>query len=160
MFNFRAYLINTICTYLPFTFLVWVLNKLIADNSNFWNIFWALLLVRFGFSVIETIGDLLSWYLYHKKIVVDYMVNYFKAHKFPQREYSHDGILGYLSRIDNNYLDPEEFFSEALITKARNVEQDFVKAENAGMIAGWKVSSAYDEALDVYAPRTLATKKL
>lgn len=155
----RDYSLNNICRIFLFTLVAWLINRYVGNGYNFSQIFNFSLSVWIGFGVINTIGDELEWRIQSKKKTVDNFVRFFKTNNFPQRIYSHDGLETYLSRINNDYLIPAEYFPAELVAKARSVEED-LWSEPLGMLFRVRVLYACELALDIYAPKSNATKVL
>ncbi len=79
-------------------------------------------------------------------------LNLFKTNGYPQRKYEHDNLLNYLSRIQDDPENPSRLRESAI-----QVEQTLVVMEEIGILAGARVHSAYEAALDIYAPRDRPT---
>jgi hypothetical protein len=174
MLERRGYIVNKLCSLIPYLLVAWVLNEFVGEGSYFWMILGIMLLIRLGFSIMEAIGGILAWRFYNRKVMVNRVVDFLKAHNFPPRRCAFDDFDAYLSRIDKfgQYppkLDmygkfiPEEsprYYSQELINEARNFEQRLLETPYHGLFEERRLNGAYNLALDIYAPRDLAPKAL
>jgi hypothetical protein len=113
--------------------------------------FGVLLALRVFFGIIETLGGIVHWRLYGKRMVVDKYVDFLRAHGFPKRNSPHDGLLAYLARIEN---DPE--LSASLRTAASHVHTVLSACEEVGILSGSRMHSAMKAALEIYSPKAQA----
>ncbi len=140
----------------PYLLVSWVYTALTdGESATFWTALGVLMGVRLFFSIIEGIGKVLLWRLYGRNLVVGTAVNIFKTREFPQRKYPDDSLGDYLCRIQD---DPE--YPSRLRQSAAQVEQTLVVMEEFGILVGARMHSAYEAALDIYAPRERATDRL
>jgi len=174
MIERRGYIINKLCSFIPYLLVAWVLNKFVGEGSYFWMIFGIMLLIRLGFSIMEVIGGILAWRLYNKKAMVNRVVDFLKVHNFPPRRCAFDDFDAYLSRIDKfgqyppkldmyGKLIPEEtprYYPQELINEARKFEQRLLEAPYQGVLAERRQNAAYNLALDIYSPKDTAPKTL
>jgi len=114
-----------------------------------------LLGVRRCFSVIETLGNVLDWRLYGRKLAVGNAVAFLKASEYPTRKYSHDNFGNYLARIQD---DPE--YPATLRRSVREIEHMLPMVEQVGISVGVRAHSTFEAALDVYAPPSQASHRL
>ena len=130
--------------FIPYLLVSWSYAEL-ADGGakTFWTAFGLLLGVRLFFGTIETLGSVLSWRLYSRKLMVQRMLEVLRANKFPKRFYAHDDILNYLSRIEDS-----EEISPFVKSSAKQFEFMLVTFENLGILAGARMYSAAEAALD------------
>lgn len=141
---------------IPYVLVTWGYTKLTDGDANaFWVALGVLLGIRLFFYTIETLGDVLSWRLYRRRIAVDNALTFFRANGYPPREYEHDDLGNYLARIqdDPHYLQP-------LRNSAVELERTLTFIEGLGILVGARTWAAFEAALDSYAPRSKATKVL
>lgn len=119
--------------------------------KNFWVAFCLLLVVRLFFYAIETLGAVLSWRVYGKKRMVDVHLQFLRTHRFPPRQYAHDNFLTYMFRIEEDEDSPATL--KALAKESSRTLELF---ENLGVLAGVRMHSAAEAALDVYSPKSQA----
>lgn len=136
----------------PYLLVSWGYAELTDGRTEtFWTAFGVLVGFRLFFSVIETLGSVLSWRLYGRKLMVQKMLEALRTNTFPKRFYSHDDILGYLARIEDS-----EEVSSSVKSAAKQLEFMLVTFENLGILAGARMYSATEAALEVYSPRGAA----
>lgn len=105
--------------------------------------------VRLFFSIIESIGSVLCWRLYGRKIAVGNALTFLKANEFPARNDMQDDFLGYIARIQD---DPQ--YSEKLRKAATDIERMLLLIEQLGIVVGSRAHSTFDAALARYARKT------
>ncbi|MDQ3186155.1 MAG: hypothetical protein M3Q16_06805 [Pseudomonadota bacterium] len=133
---------------IPYIFATWVYSELVnGDTEMFFTALGVLLAVRLFFSISETLGSVLTWRLYGKKLMVQKIVRMFRANHFPMREYKHENISNYLSRIRE-----DDETSLSLKTASEQLQFVFLTYEDLGVLAGARVYSAAEDALDAYSP--------
>ena len=138
--------------FVPYLFVSWGYAEVTGGGTKaFWIAFVILLGVRLFFSIIETIGSVLSWRLYSRKFMVQRMLEVLRANKFPKRFYAHDDILNYLARIEDS-----EEISPSVKSSAKQLEFMLGTFENLGILAGARMYSAVEAALEAYSPRSAA----
>ena len=140
----------------PYVLVTWGYVKLTDGDANaFWIALGLLLGIRFFFYIIETLGDVLCWRLYQRRIAVDNAITFFRSNGYPQREYQHDDIGNNLARIqdDHRYL-------PLLRNSAGALERTLTFIEGLGILVGARTWATFNAALDSYAPRSKATKVL
>lgn len=76
------------------------------------------------------------------------------ANAYPQRKYSDDNLGGYLARIQADPLSPSRLRQSAL-----DIKHIGAIIEQLGITAGARAHSAFETALDLYAPRSQATEQ-
>lgn len=172
MLDSRGYILNWLCSLIPYTIATWVLTKLIGENANFWMLFGIMLLVRLGFTIMETLGGTLAWRLFNKKAMVTKIVNFLHSRSFPPRRYAFDDFETYLFRLDKfgsyppklntfGQFIPDEtpiYYPQELISEARHFEEQLIDASALGFLVESRTNLACNLALDIYAPRALAPK--
>lgn len=135
-------------SFVPYLVVAWVLATLgDGQESTFWLAFGSLLLARLFFAIIETLGTVLSWRVYGRRLMIDRNLAILRTNSFPKRTYAHDDFLAYLSRIeDDNEATP--------ILHARAKEMTFVLSfyESVGILVGMRMHDAAEKALDIYSP--------
>ena len=106
---------------------------------------------RLFFAAVEGVGSLLVWRLHGRKTVVAAYLNVLQTNRFPKRYYQHDDFLSYLARIHDD---------DSLSTEVKAVARDFERAlllhESSGILAGARMHSASELALEQYSPRSRA----
>ena len=138
--------------FVPYLLVSWGYTELTDGGSKtFWIAFGVLLGVRLFFSTVETLGSVLSWRLYSRKLMVQRMLEVLRTNKFPKRFYAHDDILNYLARIEGS-----EEISPSVKSSAKQLEFMLVTFENLGVLAGARMYSAVEAALETYSPRSAA----
>lgn len=173
MNNTRSLIITILFSFVPYVLVSWGYAELThGDSKEFWSALGVLLLARLFFSIIETLGSVLSWRLYGKKIMVNMFVELLRVHNFPKREYAHDNLSAYLYRImeerpppspwdfviaDAGVGDDEAEYPASLKTAAREMSQVLEASQSFdGILAGVRMHSAAEAALDIYSHRSEA----
>ena len=159
MSDTKSQLIVFAFSLVPYALVSWGYTELTNGNiQTFWIAIGTLFGVRFFFSIIETIGGVLTWRLYGRKVMIEKALLLFRSNKFPMREYKHDdleyqyeGLLGYLARIEDNGE-----ISPSIKRVAKDLETMLTMWENQGILVGARMYSATEAALDIYAPKRLA----
>lgn len=152
MNNAMSQTIVALFAFIPYLLVSWW-YKALTDGGvkEFWIAFGVLLAVRLFFSAIETLGSILVWRLYGKRIIVKRHLDFMRANNFPMRKYSDDDFLDYLARIED---DPE--YPASIKGLGKEMRAVLVTCEGLGILLGMRMHSAADEALDVYSPRANA----
>jgi hypothetical protein len=148
----RSRLVISLFAFVPYLLVAWAYMTLVnGDSSDFWKALGVLVAVRFFFSVIETLGTVISWRLYGKRFMVNKFVEFLRANNFPKRKYAHDDFLNYLARIEDEPSCPAS-------VKASAKEIYFVLStfESMGILLGMRMHSASEAALDAYSPKSEA----
>lgn len=141
---------------IPYGLVTWGYTALTnGDIQAFWIALGVLLGIRLFFSLIEALGGVLSWRIYGRRIAMGNALKFLKANGFPPREYGHDNLLDYLARIQDG---PE--YAPPLRAAAREVERLVTFVEQLGITIGGRTWEVWSAALDVYAPRSQATRQL
>jgi hypothetical protein len=135
----------------PYLLVAWGLAEF-ADDLSFWLALAILLGVRAAFGVIEIFGGVLVWRLYGRSRTIDELVEFFRANKLPPRTYRSDGIGSYLARIEDPLVDLVEPADVALARRVRELQQMRQIHEHRGVLAGMRINSALEAALERYAP--------
>ena len=87
---------------IPYLVVAWGYREMTEGDANtFWIALSVLLGVRLFFSVTETLGNVLYWRLYGRKLAVGNAVAYLRASEYPPRQYAHDNFGNYLARIQD-----------------------------------------------------------
>lgn len=137
---------------IPYVLVTWGYTKWTdGDAKAFWIALGVLLGIRLFFSIIERLGDLLSWRLYRRKIMIDNAVTALKTDEFPQRKYSSDGLGAYLAGIIDDPLSPA-----TLRKSAADLERNLGIIEKYGILMGARNWAVWEAALDLYSPRSKA----
>jgi hypothetical protein len=126
-----------------------------GDVQAFWVALGVLLGIRLFVSLIEMLGSVLSWRLYGRRIALGNAIKFLKANGFPPREYEHDSLLAYLARIQDG---PE--YASPLRAAAVETERLLTFIEQLGIVMGARTWEVWCAALDIYAPRSRATRHL
>lgn len=148
----RSRIIMSLFAFVPYLLVSWAYMAVVnGDSGDFWKALGLLVAVRFFFSVIETLGTVISWRLYGKRFMVNKFVELLRANNFPKRKYAHDDFLNYLARIEDDPSCPAT-------VKASAKEIYFLLStfESMGILLGMRMHSASDAALDVYSPKAEA----
>ena len=148
----RSRIVMSLFAFVPYLIVSWAYMALVSgDSSDFWKALGVLVAVRFFFSVIETLGTVISWRLYGKRVMVNKFVEFLRANNFPKRKYAHDDFLNYLARFEDEPSCPAS-------VKASAKEIYFLLStfESMGILLGMRMHSASDAALDVYSPKSEA----
>lgn len=152
MKNTTSQLIIVGFAFIPYLLVSWGYAELTDGGSKtFWITLGIILGVRLFFSIVETLGSVLSWSLYSRKLMVQRILEVLRANKFPKRFYAHDGILNYLARIEDS-----EEISPSVKSSAKQLEFMLVTFENLGILVGARMYSAAEAALETYSPRSAA----
>lgn len=144
--------IMALFAFVPYLLVSWAYMALVNGGGNqFWAAFGVLLAARLFFCIIETLGSILSWRLFGKKLMINKFLELLRANNFPKREYAHDDFLNYLSRIEDN---PQH--AASLKTSAKEIYFLLSTFESMGILLGMRMHSASETALDVYSPKVEA----
>jgi len=168
----RSLIITVLFAFVPYILISWGYAELIhGDSKEFWSVLGLLLLARLFFSIIETLGSVLSWRLYGKKIMVNKILEGLRVNNFPKREYAHDDLSTYLFRMYEEQPPPspwdfiitegseekEAKYPESLKTSAKEMSRALEASRSfGGILAGMRMNSAAEAALDIYSPRSEA----
>lgn len=150
----RSQAIGSLIASIPYALIAWGYTKFDASVS-FWIALGVLLGVRLMFAIVELLGSVLAWRLHGRTIAVNNALRLFRENQFPPRQYRHDDLSSYLFRIkgDGN-IGPE------LRRTAKEFEAVLEIFDNMGILTGWRMRSAAEAALDIYAPRAYALEGL
>ena len=119
---------------------------------TFWTAFGVLLAIRLFFSVIETLGGVVSWRLHGKQRMTEKILGILQTTQFPPREFPHDDISAYLGKIGSGL----EVTPSVKKTAAElQFMLDHVRS-TGGMLAKARTYSAVNRALDIYSPSSAA----
>ena len=105
---------------------------------TFWTAFGVLLAIRLFFSVIETLGGVVSWRLHGKQRMTEKILGILQTTQFPPREFPHDDISAYLGTAAE---------LQFMLDHVRST---------GGMLAKARTYSAVNRALDIYSPSSAA----
>lgn len=145
----RSRVIVALFAFVPYALVAWGYMALTNGAAkDFWAALGVLVGVRIFFSIIETLGGVLTWHLYSKRLVIGKNLEFLRANGFPKRKYSHDDFLSYLVRIED---DPEQ--PTALRTAAREMHSVLGSCENMGILLGMRMHCAAEAALEIYSPK-------
>lgn len=144
-------LIDTWITYIPYPLVSWGYMAF-SDGGvkEFWIILGVLLTVRLFFSIIDTLGSILSWRLHGKRAQIERYLTTLRENNFPTREEVRDDFLHYVKRIqdDSNSTASIKGIANDLCTEL------VVWERSPSFLHGMRMYDAADEALDIYSPRT------
>lgn len=147
----RAHIIMGLFTFIPYFIVSWAYMALVDGRAGqFWSAFGVLVAVRLFFSIIETLGSILSWRLYGRKFMVSKFLGFLRVNNFPKREYAHDDFSNYLARIE------EGPYTASVKASAKEIYFILSTFESMGILLGMRMHSASDVALDAYSPRSEA----
>ena len=147
----RAYIIIALFSFVPYLLVSWAYMALVDGGSEqFWTAFGVLIAVRLFFSVIETLGSVISWRLYGKKLMVNKFLGLLRANNFPKREYQHDDFLGSLARIEDGP------YGDSVKTSAKEIYFLLSTFESMGILLGMRMHAASEAALETYSPKAEA----
>lgn len=121
-----------------------------GGTKEFWTAFGVLIAVRLFFSVIETLGSIVSWRIFGKKLMVDKLLRLLRENNFPKREYRHDNFMGYLSRVEGGP------YAESVKTSAKEIYFLLATYESMGILLGMRMHAASEAALEAYSPKAEA----
>lgn len=148
----RSRMIVALFAFVPYAVVAWGYMALTNGRVNdFWAALGVLLALRLFFSVIETLGGVLTWHLHSKRVVVEKNLEFLRAHGFPKRTYSHEDFLSYLVRIED---DPEQ--STSLRAAAKEMHSVLATCEGMGILLGMRMHSAGEAAFEVHSPKAQA----
>jgi len=137
-------------SFVPYLFVAWGCMAFVNGKaSEFWTALGALVAIRLFFSIIETLGSGLSWRLCGKKILVDKALRFLRENNFPKREHAHDDSLAYFGRIEDGGK-----YDASIRTLAKEMTFVMTICEHTGILAGMRMYSAADAALDMYSPKS------
>ena len=148
----RSRWVLTLFSFIPYVAAAWAYTEWAhGDNRELWRAFFVLLAARLFFSVVETMGSVLYWHAYGKRITVQRNLQMLRQSNFPKREYAHDDFLAYLSRIES-----ESRYDANLRTAAKQWYFMLATWEQMGILLGMRMHAATDAALDIYSPKSEA----
>jgi hypothetical protein len=148
-------LIISAFTLLPYLLVAWIFAVMTdGKTSTFWKALLILILLRTFFAVIDTLGKVLRWRLWGRKLLVAHALNWLTSRQFPQRKYADDNMGNYLARIEQ---DPEQPL--ALRMAVAELERMFLVYEEFGILVGARFHEAYRVAFEQYAPPSRASKR-
>src|SRR5688572_28798645 len=127
-------LIISVFTLIPYLLVAWsfaVMTDGDGETSTFWKALLVLILLRTFFAVIDTLGEVLRWRLWGRKLFVAHALNWLTSRQFPQRKYADDNMGNYLARIEQ---DPEQPL--ALRMAVAELERMFLVYEEFGILVG------------------------
>lgn len=137
--------------FVPYFLVSWGYMALVDGGADqFWSAFGVLVAARLFFSFIETLGSVLSWRLYGKKLMVSKFYEFLRMNSFPKRKYAHDDFLNYLARIDDGP------YPASVKTAAKEIYFVLSTFESMGILLGMRIHSATEAALDAYSPKSEA----
>lgn len=147
----RSRIIMSLFSFVPYLLVSWAYMALVDGGaSQIWTAFGVLVAVRLFFSVIETLGSVLSWRLYGKQVMVNKFLQLLRVNNFPKRHYAHDDLLNYLARIEDGP------YPTSLKASAKEIELLLSTFESMGILLGMRMYSASEAALDAYSPKSEA----
>jgi len=150
--DFRSGAVLFMFSCVPYVAVSWLYMKLANGGWNeFWSAFGVLVAVRVFFSIIETLGSVLTWRLYQRGRAAERTVEFLRRHGFPKRKYSHDDSAAYLLRIID-----DDSVGLPIRLEAKRLWSSLEILEEVGMLPGMRAHSAMDAALDIYSPRSEA----
>ena len=119
---------------------------------TFGRVFGALLAARAFFGAIETAAGVLSWRLFGRRATISSLLEVLRANNFPQRSHKNDNLSNYLARIEIDAQLPER-----IRQAAKEFERLLSVSESQGILAGMRMNSAGEAALEAYATRENVT---
>ena len=147
----RANIIIALFSFVPYLLVSWAYMALAeGESKQFWGAFGVLIVARFFFSVIETLGSIFSWRLYGKKLMVNKFLGMLSANNYPKREYQHDDFLGYLARVEDGP------YADSVKTSAKEIYFLLSTFESMGILLGMRMHAASEVALEAYSPKAKA----
>lgn len=151
--DMRSQIIIVMLSFLvPYSLVAWAFIAMTNGKANdFWVALGVLFALRAFFGIVETLGGILHWHLYGKRMVVDKYVEFLRTHGFPKRNSTHDGLLAYLVRIED---DQEQ--SASMRTAATYMHTVLSACEEVGILPGSRMHSAMKAALEIYSPKAQA----
>jgi hypothetical protein len=152
MNNTKSALILVAFSFVPYLAVAWGYKSLVDGGSKeFWTAVGILVGVRLFFSIIETLGGILSWRAYGRSVMVQRFLELLRTNSFPKRTYAHDDFLNYLARIDDDPACPH-----SVKASAKEIHFMLEVFESLGILLGMRMHSAAELALEQYSPRTEA----
>lgn len=136
-------------SFIPYLLVSWGYMEIENGGSReFWSCFLVLLGVRAFFSVIETLGSVLMWRLYGRRLTISKLLEFLRSNQFPAREQDDTDFLHYIDRLADAHGPLTE-----LKATAKEMRAVVVGYETMGILAGMRMHAASDAALDLYSPR-------
>jgi hypothetical protein len=149
----KARLIAAGFAWVPYLAVSWGYSALTDGTAKmFWYALGALLAARLFFSIIETLGSVLTWRVYGRRIAINRFLTFLRDNKFPQRKFAHDDIGNYLARIEDNYSADTALVKAA----ASELRRSLATFESMGFLVSMRMYSAIDDALELYSPKEKA----
>jgi hypothetical protein len=112
-----------------------------------------ILTARFGFFILDSIGEILDWKLYSKAIQIDNFFSTMRECEFPGRVMAHHDVTCHLQLvIDNPDNHPDTRIAAMSIRTLLMNTSDF--------LSWWRLTTAAEDALERYSPRIQAPKIL
>lgn len=150
----RSNIIITLFSVIPYLLVSWGYTALVdGAEKQFWGAFGVLIAVRLFFSVIETLGSVLSWHLYSKRLMINKFLGLLRANNYPKRIYQDDDFLDYLARIEDGT------YPDTLKKSAKEFFSLLSTFEGMGILLGMRMHSASEAALEIYSPKAEAPLK-
>jgi hypothetical protein len=148
----RSQLITASFAWVPYA-LVPLVYVAVTEGGpkEFWAALGLLLVVRLFFYIIETLGGVLSWWVYGKKRMIGMQLQFLRVHNFPRRKFSHDSFSAYMFRIEEDEDSPA-----ALKALAKESTRTLELFDNLGILLGMRMHSAAEAALEAYSPKAQA----
>jgi len=150
----RSNIIITLFSVIPYLLVSWGYTALVdGAEKQFWGAFGVLIAVRLFFSVIETLGSVLSWHLYSKRLMIKKFLGLLCANNYPKRIYQDDDFLDYLARIEDGT------YPDTLKKSAKEIYSLLSTFESIGILLGMRMHLASEAALEIYSPKAEAPIK-
>lgn len=134
---------------LPYLLVAWAYMAFTDGHAkDFWVALCVLLVVRLFFFIIETIGGILAWRLYGRRVAVEKVLRFLRENNFPMRTDPNEDFLMYFQRIQEDRTCPES--TRAL---ARECDRELARLDGSGILPGMRADYAVQAALDRYTER-------
>jgi hypothetical protein len=140
-------LITASIAFVPYLLLAWAACKLLND-TEFWEALGWLLGLRLFFGVVETIGGILAWRVYGRRVSSGIFAQALREGKFPQRY--------------DIYADADEYFDQVVADQSQPVDMRvaagaFIGSMKAyrsvGLLFGLRIGGAWEAALELHSPK-------
>ena len=131
--------IMSLFAFVPYLLVAWAYMAVVnGDSGDLWKALGLLVAVRFFFSVIETVGTVVSWRLYGSNSWSTSSLSFCAQTIFPKRKYAHDDFLNYLARIEDDPTCP----AAVKASVERDLLSPFPTFESMGILLGMRMHSA------------------
>jgi hypothetical protein len=152
--NVQQYIGLVLTSLAPYLIVSYGLSKIDDGHFiSFWGAVGLLVGLRLFFGLIEWLGGMIQWRLLGKKVLIEWYLDYFRSHGFPECEHNDYNVLSYLGRIQDG---GSPRYSVELQRAATMLSGQLALLEDMGIIIGMRHMAAANEALNNFLPKSNA----